>query len=133
MERALQAVALLVLLTHSPAVLAEECTEARVVHAPCTGVLVPPAEARKALLCVRQDLPMLEAKIEANQRLCATSTNLLRAELDAERLRRIEIEERLLAVKPLVIKKEGPQIAPLVAGTSVGLLVGLLVGYYVSR
>ncbi len=60
-----------------------ECTQALAVNTPCSGVLLPPAEAAKAAKCLMVRLPQCEANLDRCTRESAARFERCKKQLSA--------------------------------------------------
>ena len=98
------------------------CTEAAPTDTPCTGRVIPAADALAALSCLRVDLPSAVADLRASEARRAAEGDALRSMLEAERVARGEVEAAL------VDASEVPAAASPYLWGAVGLAVGVAVG-----
>jgi len=93
--------ALAILLSGVPVVLAEPCRTAVEVETPCAGLLVPRAEALRALRCMREDLPECIRQLVKERETCASdlrSANDIAEERLADCRRRADADEAAYAL-----------------------------------
>jgi len=116
----LEVVAVCCIAATSGVALAQPCDRALPAvtgqRSPCAGVLIPTAEANKALACLRFDLPECMERKDAVSRLCEVDKSALETLLGIERER-----VRLYLVAPKVPAVSGW------AGEAVAFGLGLVV------
>ena len=119
------ALVLVVLMAAHPA-LAAPCEEVAAVTLPCAGLLLPPEEAQRALVCLRADLPACLLDLSAQAEAHGILVESLQREIALERAARLEVEE---VAADLAAKFRPPAIweSPILWGL-VGLVVGVAAG-----
>jgi hypothetical protein len=106
---------ILVVLASPPSTM---CQGSRVVlestPSPCTGILVSEQQSRKALNCLRVDLPKMRADLELTQAKAS-------AEIDALRI-------QLTVARTMIEERDPPPVWALAVGLAGSLLLGVLAG-----